>query len=290
MEATGAASAAVVAALAAGVACWKGSGSTSASSARTTALSATRSDADWHRGRPTRRGNLVVFNGPSSAGKSTLVKAVQEALARRSGVPLRDEFVYLRVAYDDLDVLLPQNALPDLFVFEGDTMRLRQPGEGGVGGKQTGELGFSGEGGTALYWFEDKRAELPGGTGGSPAQAIVNHPIADTCLRGQHRSWVAMCGAGNNVLADHWMQEPWWRDDLTAAVQEAGPAAGASAVHYIHVDCSLAELERRESSRGVRLPPFSLRPPECNANIFATHCVVLCCAVTGPCARHVALV
>ena len=182
----------------------------------------TRCASDFESGREPRAGALVVFNGPSSAGKSTLVKAVQKELARRGGVPLRAAYVYLKVAYDDLDVLLPENTLPDLFVFEeGGTMRLRQPGEGGAGGKQQGELSFNGPNGTAVYWFEDRRAELPGGTSGNPAQAIVNHPIADSCLRGQHRSWTALCAAGNNVLADHWIQEPWWKADLEAALQES---------------------------------------------------------------------
>lgn len=215
----------------------------------------TRCASDFDSSRNPRAGALVVFNGPSSAGKSSLVKAVQEELARRGGVPLRAAYVYLKVAYDDLDVLLPENTLPDLFVFEeGGNMRLRQPGEGGAGGKQQGELSFNGPDGTAVYWFEDRRKDLPGGMSGNPAQCIVNHPIADSCLRGQHRSWTALCAAGNNVLVDHWIQEPWWKADLAAALSESTTTGTPpSAVHYIHVDCGLAELERREGSRGDRV-------------------------------------
>ena len=228
----------------------------SAGADRTPSISRpTRSAADFDASRNPRAGALVVFNGPSSAGKSTLVKAVQEELARRGGVPLCAEYVYLRAAYDDLDVLLPQNTLPDLFVFEeGGAMRLRQPGESGAGGKQPGELSFNGPDGTAVYWFEDRRSELPGGLEANPAQSIINHPIADSCLRGQHRSWTALCAAGNNVLVDHWIQEPWWKADLDASLREsAAESAAPSAVRYIHVDCDLAELERREGSRGDRV-------------------------------------
>ena len=38
-------------------------------------------------------------------------------------------------------------------------------------------------------------------------------------------------------------------DDLEAALEEQPPLA----VYFIHVDCELAELERRESSRGDRV-------------------------------------
>ena len=220
----------------------------------------TRCASDFESGREPRAGALVVFNGPSSAGKSTLVKAVQKELARRGGVPLRAAYVYLKVAYDDLDVLLPENTLPDLFVFEeGGTMRLRQPGEGGAGGKQQGELSFNGPNGTAVYWFEDRRAELPGGTSGNPAQAIVNHPIADSCLRGQHRSWTALCAAGNNVLADHWIQEPWWKADLEAALQESALSLSLSLCLSLSLSLSLSRARALSLSLSLSLSfPLSL--------------------------------
>ena len=169
--------------------------------------SATRSAADFRAGiAAAARGVMVVFNGPSSAGKSTLVKSVQQRLVSRGGAPLAPDSVFLRVAYDDLDVLLPENALPDLFVWEDNTPRLRQPHEaGGPGGKGPGEVGFNGPDETAVYWFEDRTgACLPSRT--TPAMAIVNGPSADACLRGQHRAWTAMCAAGNSLLVDHWLQ------------------------------------------------------------------------------------
>ncbi len=64
----------------------------------------------------------------------------------------------------------------------------------------------------------------------------------------------ALCAAGNNVLVDHWIQEPWWKEDLEAALTErTSTGSSPSAVHYIHVDCDLAELERREAARGDRV-------------------------------------
>jgi chloramphenicol 3-O-phosphotransferase len=203
-------------------------------------------------------GAMVVFNGPSSAGKTALVKSLQQRLAARSGgVPILARNVYLKVAYDDLDVLLPENALPDLMVWQDGTPRLRQPDEtaasGGDGGRQPGQLGFNGPG-TSVYYFEDRRATLQSA---QPAQAILNSPSADTCLRGQHRAWVAMCGAGNNLLVDHWLQEPWWRDDLKAAIAEGQRRRqgqrGPSSVHFVHVSAAVAELERREKDRGDRV-------------------------------------
>ena len=69
-------------------------------------MGATRCSEDWAASRSAARpGAMVVFNGPSSAGKSTLVKAVQERLAARGGLPVRRDDIFLRVAYDDLDLM-----------------------------------------------------------------------------------------------------------------------------------------------------------------------------------------
>ena len=206
-------------------------------------------------------GAMIVFNGPSSAGKTSLVKSLQQRLAARAGgVPISAQNVFLKVAYDDLDILLPENTLPDLMVWQDGTPRLRQPGDVGAGGgRQPGQLGYNGPG-TSVYYFEDRRAQLGLPVVGMathqqpPAQAIVNTPSADACLRGQHRAWVAMCGAGNNLLVDHWIQEPWWGDDLRSAVAASQRQGhGPSSVYFVHVSAELSELERRERSRGDRV-------------------------------------
>ena len=74
-------------------------------------------------------------------------------------------------------------------------------------------------------------------------------PGLDAVLRrmraGFHRSVAAMAAAGNDVIVDHVLSEPWRLDDCL----EVLPAAD---VLFVGVHCPLDELERREAARGDR--------------------------------------
>jgi chloramphenicol 3-O phosphotransferase len=68
----------------------------------------------------------------------------------------------------------------------------------------------------------------------------------DRTARGFHRAVAGMAAAGNNVVMDHVLTQPWrLRDCLTLFPLQA--------VVLVGVHCPLPELERRERARGDRL-------------------------------------
>jgi chloramphenicol 3-O phosphotransferase len=73
---------------------------------------------------------------------------------------------------------------------------------------------------------------------------------------GFHRAVAAMAEAGNDVIADHVLSEPWRLRDCLEVM------AGYRVV-FVGVRCSPAELERRERERGDRPPGVALAQPRC---------------------------
>ncbi|MEU5979035.1 AAA family ATPase [Streptomyces sp. NPDC047315] len=63
--------------------------------------------------------------------------------------------------------------------------------------------------------------------------------------RGFHRAVAGMAAAGNNVVVDHVLSEPWRLADCLALFPP-------HRVVLVGVHCSLEELERREAARGDR--------------------------------------
>jgi chloramphenicol 3-O phosphotransferase len=68
---------------------------------------------------------------------------------------------------------------------------------------------------------------------------------------GFHRAVAGMAEAGNDVIADHVLSEPWRLRDCLEVM------AGYRVV-FVGVHCSPAELERRERERGDRPPGVAL--------------------------------
>jgi chloramphenicol 3-O phosphotransferase len=68
---------------------------------------------------------------------------------------------------------------------------------------------------------------------------------------GFHRAVAGMAEAGNDVIADHVLSEPWRLRDCLEVM------AGYRVV-FVGVRCSAAELERREYQRGDRPPGVAL--------------------------------
>jgi chloramphenicol 3-O phosphotransferase len=69
---------------------------------------------------------------------------------------------------------------------------------------------------------------------------------------GFHRAVAGMAAAGNTVVVDHVLSEPWRLSDCLALF----PAAD---VVLVGVHCPLPELERRERERGDRPPGLAAR-------------------------------
>jgi len=68
---------------------------------------------------------------------------------------------------------------------------------------------------------------------------------------GFHRAVAGMAEAGNDVIVDHVLSEPWRLLDCLAVM------AGYRVV-FVEVRCAPAELERRERERGDRTPGAAL--------------------------------
>jgi len=171
----------------------------------------------------------ILVNGPSSSGKTTFCRALQERLAHlASGHPDKG---FARVAFDDVVLLMAEPLYPISFVKlkGGDLSRLvsREPHDGGAG-----------------WEYVDDSAAV-GKHGGSPRLRLVLNPHGQRLLLGVHRSWAAHLVLGTNLIIDHFLQDAAWRDDLLEVLHSTG-----ATVFCVGVCCSLEELERRESSRG----------------------------------------
>lgn len=64
---------------------------------------------------------------------------------------------------------------------------------------------------------------------------------------GYHRAVAGMAAAGNDLVVDHVLSEPWRLEDCLTVLADAD-------VFLVGVHCSLEELERRERARGDRPP------------------------------------
>jgi len=171
----------------------------------------------------------ILVNGPSSSGKTTFCRALQERLTHvASGHP---DTAFARVAFDDVALLMAEQLYPISFVKlkGGDLARLvsRAPHDGLAGWDYVDESGAVGK------------------HGGSPRLRLVLNSHGQRLLLGVHRSWGAHLALGTNLIIDHFLQDAAWCDDLFEVLQKAG-----ATVFSVGVVCSLEELERRESSRG----------------------------------------
>ena len=171
----------------------------------------------------------ILVNGPSSSGKTTLCRALQDHLTELSdGDPAA---AFGLVAFDDILLLLSDRLFPSSLVTlqGGDIHRLisREPHDGRA----------------AWEYVDDSQAA--GKHGGSPRLRLELNPLGQRVLTGLHRSWGQHLALGTNLIIDHFLQEQEWQEDVLAQLR----ASGARVV-LVGVHCSLAELEQRESGRG----------------------------------------
>jgi chloramphenicol 3-O phosphotransferase len=171
----------------------------------------------------------ILVNGPSSSGKSTLCRALQDRL-----IELADgntDAAFTRVAFDDIGGLMSDKLYPVSFVKlrGGDLSRLvsRQSHDGRAG------------------WEYIDESDKPGPHGGSPRLRLVFSRHGRKLLAGMHRSWGKHLELGTNLIIDHFLQDGEWKEDVLEIFRDSG-----ARVFFVGVFCSVAELERRESSRG----------------------------------------
>ena len=166
----------------------------------------------------------ILVNGPSSSGKSTLCRALQERLtALADGDPTA---IFARVAFDDIVALIPDTLFPISFVAlnGGDLGRLvsRKPHDG-----------------LAAWEYLDESPPH-----GSPRVRLVLSPHTRALLTGVHRGWGEHLRVGTNLIIDHFLQDGAWSQEVLGVLRDAG-----ARTLLVGVFCSVPELERREASR-----------------------------------------
>jgi chloramphenicol 3-O-phosphotransferase len=186
----------------------------------------------------------ILVNGPSSSGKSTLCRALQDRLTELANG--NADAAFARVAFDDVGVLMSDKLTPISFaeLQGGDLTHLisRQPHDGRAG------------------WEYLDESDAEGRHGGKPRLRLALSPHARRLLSGSHRSWGQHLALGTNLIIDHFLQEKEWTDEVLGVLRESG-----ARVFLVGVFCSVAELERRESSRDggeVRPPGLARRSDE----------------------------
>jgi chloramphenicol 3-O phosphotransferase len=167
----------------------------------------------------------LLVNGPSSSGKSTLCRALQERLTESP-----DDATFASVAFDDLVLLIADTLFPISFVTlaGGDTTRLvsREPHDG-----------------HAAWEYVDETATARGGDG-HPRVRIVLRDDTRRLLSGIHRGWGEHLMLGTNLIVDHFLQDKDWCDEALDVIAKSG-----ARIFSVGVYCSVQELERREASR-----------------------------------------
>ena len=171
----------------------------------------------------------ILVNGPSSSGKSTICRGLQDRLTDLADGD--QEAAFARVAFDDFVVLMSEKLYPISFASlrDGDLSALasREPHDGRAG------------------WEYVDESHAEGRHGGSPRLRLVLSPLGRRLLGGVHRSWGVHLDLGTNLIIDHFLQERGWCEEVLAVLR------GAHArIFFVGVSCSVAEMERREASRG----------------------------------------
>ena len=172
---------------------------------------------------------MILVNGPSSSGKSTLCRALQDRLTDLANGHPDDSFA--RVAFDDVVLLISDKLYPVSFVKlqGGDLGRLvsREPHDG------------------RAAWEYIDESHATGQHGGSPRLRLALNPHGRKLLFGLHRSWGKHLELGTNLIIDHFLQEGEWKEEVLGILRDSG-----AHTFCVGVYCSVAELEQRESTRG----------------------------------------
>ena len=173
-------------------------------------------------------GLAILVNGASSSGKSTLCRALHTRLTASAGDDPSRQFG--RVAFDDMVPMIDESLYPISYVeLQGrDTSHLAS------------KVPFDGHAG---WEYVDER-DAAGVHGGGPRVRLVLHPNVRRLLHGVQLGWGEHLSLGTNLVIDHFLQDKDWADECMEILGRTG-----GAVFSVRVDCDLAELERRESSR-----------------------------------------
>lgn len=179
-----------------------------------------------------KKGFIIILNGPSCSGKSTLQLAIQDIFDQaiiRAGI---DKFFYGTQPFssswfEDMDLdkvdffaLFPEGlSIAD----QKRIMSVRQQRFG-----HTNELIR-----TSIKTTDDQ---------GHSLFILKFGPVAHNIIFGMHRAIKAYADAGCNVVVDYILYEDIWLDDLVKVLKDYK-------VYFIKMHISLEELEKREEER-----------------------------------------
>lgn len=130
-------------------------------------------------------GTIILLNGPSAAGKSSIQNELQKNLSQ----------LYLKIGIDNFfDALLP---IPDLSTFE-TTKKFAQYTNDGV-----------------LI----RSVSLSKDREGNSIVPLEIGPAGDKIIFGMHHAIAAYANEGNNVIVDYILYKPCWLEDLVQALK-----------------------------------------------------------------------
>ncbi|MDF2578134.1 MAG: chloramphenicol phosphotransferase [Chlamydiales bacterium] len=159
-----------------------------------------------------RAGTIIILNGPSAAGKSSIQSQIQRKFTD----------LFLKVGIDTFfDGLITE---PDLLNFEKDRKFAQYTADGEL--IRSVELTLDKEG--------NQIVPLKVGSAG------------ERIIAGMHHAITAYANCGNNLVVDYIMYDPNWRTDLITALKQAN-----GNVYLIGIKAPLEVLEQRERNRGT---------------------------------------
>jgi len=180
------------------------------------------------------RGTIIILNGPSVAGKSSLQKEFVRIMPE----------LYLRLGVDGLfDAPLP-SALTDMVSVDVGKANFKEYISQNLSADKISRA-------TAVYEQRVNASKeliragiLTSDKDGHPLLNLVIGSAGDRVIYGMHRSIAAYASIGNNVIVDYILYEPSWLNDLVNALD-------GYTVYFISIKIPLDILEEREKTRGT---------------------------------------
>lgn len=184
---------------------------------------------------PKNKGKIVILNGPSASGKTTIQKAFQKMMP---------DF-YIRLGIDGLfDAVLPEATDPEVMVKKDP--KLVDPihyFREGIDQKDWARI-------TDIYDQSDAHGNLiragieTTDADGHPLLILQVGPLGNRVIHGMHRAIAAYADAGNNVIVDYILYDQAWLDDLVHVLK-------GYTVYFVGVRIPLETLEIREKLRAT---------------------------------------
>lgn len=188
----------------------------------------------WHCTEMVRPGTIIILNGPSAAGKTTLQKELQAKLSS----------FYVNVGIDSLfDAVLPSAIGESMKEVSLENLSYNELFPKGITNEEKLRI-------TKVYEQRSNNNELiragvyTTDSAGNPLLILRIGKQGEAVIKGMHRAIAAYAKAGNNVIVDYILYEQEWINDLICVLQDF-------TVYFVGVTIPLEILEQREKDRGT---------------------------------------